>query len=52
MTVKQLYDKLCFRIPEELSCEWDNDGIMCAADYSAEVNNILITLDVTEEVVE
>lgn len=52
MTVKKLYDKLCERIPKELSCEWDNDGIMCASDYSAEVNNILITLDVTEEIVD
>ena len=52
MTVKQLYEKLTERIPEQLSCEWDNDGIMCAADSTAEVNNILIALDVTEEVVD
>ena len=52
MTVKQLYDKLSEKIPESLSCEWDNDGIMCAADYSAEVNNVLIALDVTEEIVD
>ena len=52
MTVKKLYEKLCERIPEELSCEWDNDGIMCSADFSAEVNNVLITLDVTEEIVD
>ncbi len=52
VTVKKLYDKLCESIPENLSCEWDNDGIMCSADYSSEVNNVLITLDVTEEVVD
>ncbi len=52
MTVKKLYERLSERIPRELSCEWDNDGIMCAADSNAEVNNILITLDVTEEVVD
>lgn len=52
MTVKKLYDKLTERIPEELRCDWDNDGIMCASDLSAEVNNILITLDVTEEIVD
>ena len=52
MNVKKLYDKLCEKIPEELSCEWDNDGIMCAPDYSSEVNNVLITLDVTEEIVD
>jgi len=52
MTVKQLYDKLCEQIPESLSCDWDNDGIMCATDGTAEVNNVLISLDVTEEVVD
>lgn len=52
MTVKKLYDKLTERIPEELRCEWDNDGIMCSSDFSAEVNRILITLDVTEEIVD
>ncbi len=52
MTVKKLYEKLAERIPEHLSCEWDNDGIMCSSDFSAEVNNILITLDVTEEIVD
>ena len=52
MTVKKLYEKLCERIPESLSCEWDNDGIMCASDCSAEVNNVLIALDVTEEIVD
>ena len=52
VTVKKLYEKLSERIPEHLSCEWDNDGIMCSADYSTEVNNILITLDVTEEIVD
>ena len=40
------------RIPESLREEWDNDGIMCATDLLAEVNNILLTLDVTEEVVD
>ncbi len=52
MTVKKLYDKLTERIPEELRCEWDNDGIMCCSDFSAEINSILITLDVTEDVVD
>jgi dinuclear metal center YbgI/SA1388 family protein len=52
MTVKKLYDKLTERIPEELSEEWDNDGIMCSSDLSREVNNVLIALDVTEEIVD
>ena len=52
MNVKKLYDKMCESIPEELSCEWDNDGIMCSPDLSAEVSRVLITLDVTEEIVD
>lgn len=52
MTVKKLYEKLTEYIPESLSEPWDNDGIMCSSDSSAEVNNILITLDITEEVVD
>ena len=52
MNVKKLYDRLAEIIPSELSEEWDNDGIMCAADFSAEVNNVLVALDVTEEIVD
>ena len=52
MTVKELYDKLSLRIPETLREEWDNDGIMCCPDFSAEVRSALITLDVTEEIVD
>ena len=52
MTVKKLYDKMTERIPENLREEWDNDGIMCSSDFSREVNNVLIALDVTEEIVD
>lgn len=52
MTVKKLYDKMTERIPEEFREEWDNDGIMCSSDFSREVNNVLIALDVTEEIVD
>lgn len=52
MTVKELYEILSDRIPEELSESWDNDGIMCCPDDFAEVTRALITLDVTEEVVD
>lgn len=52
MTVKELYSKFCERIPESLSCDWDNDGIMCAPDLSREVSKIIITLDITEEIVD
>ena len=52
MTVKKLYDKMTERIPENLREEWDNDGIMCSSDFSREVNNVLVALDVTEEIVD
>ena len=52
MTVKKLYESLCEYIPEELREEWDNDGIMCCPDSSAEVKSALIALDVTEEIVD
>ena len=52
MTVKELYLKICERIPEELREDWDNDGLMCCADSSAEVSRVLVTLDVTEEIVD
>ena len=52
MTVKQIYENICQRIPEELSEPWDNDGLMCCADDSIEVRRALITLDITEEIVD
>lgn len=52
MNVRELYERLSERIPEELSEEWDNDGIMCCPDDLATVNRALVTLDVTEEIVD
>lgn len=52
MTVNELYEKLCERIPEEIAEPWDNDGLMCASDTSREVERVLITLDVTEDIVD
>lgn len=52
MTVKSLYQKFDALIPLTLSCEWDNDGLMCCPDLSAEVYKILLTLDVSEAAVE
>ncbi len=52
MTVKTLYEKLSERIPEDLREPWDNDGLMCCADLSAEVEKALVALDVTEEIVD
>ena len=52
MTVKELYLKLCEYIPESLRLPWDNDGMMLCPDSEEEVNNGLIALDVTEEIVD
>ena len=52
MTVKELYEKLCERIPEDLREDWDNDGLMCSSDDQGEVKRALITLDVTEDIVD
>lgn len=52
MTQKKLYESLSAHFPEYLSEEWDNDGIMSSSDLSAEVNHVLVTLDVTEDVVD
>ena len=52
MTVKELYRKMSERIPENLSEEWDNDGLMCSSDTSADVHRALVSLDVTEEIVD
>ena len=52
MTVKQLYSILNSNIPTSLSCEWDNDGLMCCPDADAPVRRVLVALDVTERVVD
>lgn len=52
MTVRDFYEKLSERIPEELSEPWDNDGLMCCPDDTKEVKKVLISLDATEEIVD
>ena len=52
MTVKEIYQKFEEKIPSYLREPWDNDGIMCCADGTAEIYRALVTLDVTEEVVD
>ena len=52
MTVKELYKELDTLIPRSLSCEWDNDGLMCCPDSGREVRRVLLTLDVTDGAVE
>lgn len=52
MNAKQLYQKFEERIPSDLREPWDNDGIMCLPDGSAEIYRALVALDVTEEIVD
>ena len=52
MTVYELYEKLNAKIPSSLSCEWDNDGLMCCPDGSREVHRALVCLDVTSATVD
>ena len=52
MTVNELYSALENRIPRELSCDWDNDGLMCCPDREKTVSRVLVALDVTAAVAE
>ena len=51
MTINDLYFELNKRIPASLSCDWDNDGIMCMSEPERQVKRVLLTLDVTEQAV-
>lgn len=52
MTVSELYAFLNEKIPPSLSCEWDNDGLMCCPDPDREVRRVLVCLDATAQMVE
>ena len=51
MRAYELYKRLDELIPSELSCDWDNDGLMVAAGAENEVKRVLFTLDVTDSAV-
>ncbi len=52
ITAKQLYDHLATAIPRELSCEWDNDGLMCEGEGNRIIKKVLVSLDITDRTVE
>ncbi len=52
MTISRLYAFLNEKIPPSLSCDWDNDGLMCASDMGREVRRVLVALDITGAAVE
>ncbi len=52
MTVIELYNKLCEKIPAALSCAWDRDGLESCPEPHREVKRILIALDTTNDVID
>lgn len=52
MTVKELYEYMNEKIPPSLSCEWDNDGLMCCPKPERQIKKVLVALDVSEEIVD
>ena len=52
MTFYELYRKIDEKFPASLSCDWDNDGIMCAPNLEKQVKDALIALDITDDVVD
>ena len=51
ITVGELYAALEARMPRELSCEWDHDGLSVCPDQNAPVTGVLISLDPTEDAI-
>lgn len=51
MTFYELYNELDKKYSKSLSCEWDNDGVMCMHTPDKQVKKVLISLDITEDVV-
>lgn len=51
-TVKEIYKELDTLISRELSCSWDNDGLMICPDSSRQVKKVLLAIDATQRVCE
>ena len=52
MTIQTLMTHLDKLYPRSLSCSWDNDGLMCCSDPSAEIKKVLISLDATKAAID
>lgn len=52
MKIGELYEKMSAYFPKELSCDWDNDGLMCCPDREKTVKKALCVLDITESAVD
>ena len=44
MKIRELYNYLNDAIPQSLSCDWDNDGLMCSGNTEKEVKKFLSLL--------
>lgn len=51
MKIRELYGIIDSFCPKNLSCSWDNDGIMVSPSLDAEVKRVLLSLDATYEAV-
>ena len=51
MKTIELFKYLDNAIPSSLSCDWDNDGLMCCGSPEKEVKKVLVSLDITEKVI-
>ncbi len=52
MKVIELYGRLCEIIPTSLSCSWDRDGLESCPEPMREVKKVIVSLDVTNEVID
>ncbi len=52
MKTLEFYKALNEIIPKSLSCEWDSDGLEVCPDTQREIKKILISLDITNEVID
>ncbi len=52
VSATELYRYLDKSIPKSLSCDWDNDGLMCCPDPEKNVHKVLLTLDISEKAAE
>lgn len=51
MNIREFYAELERRYPPQLSCPWDNDGIMVCPDLATPVKKVLVSLDATSQAI-
>lgn len=48
MTIRELYAYFDEKYPRALSCDWDNDGLLCTIDADETVRGVTVALDAVE----